>query len=170
VRTASLNDDAHFTALLRRSGWIASRESRIDGRRRWRISGLSAAWSSPAAADDESSTRESSSSKTRRRRRITRDDALRVEPSIWGRRLLARRPEAVDSFATCCDDQLESIDASGASSGCAAHSLNSTDSRWNTTFISQLKSVRGLSWRRDSTPTKTTRTVRMKIGDDADHR
>ena len=71
---------------------------------------------------------------------------------------LARRPEAVDLVRELrCDDQLEAIDASGASIWLrgALDELPTGLALGIPTSSGQLKSVRGLSWRARLTPSAT---------------
>jgi protoporphyrinogen/coproporphyrinogen III oxidase len=84
---------------------------------------------------------------------------------------LARRPEAVDMVRELrCDDQLEAIDASGASLWLrgALDELPTGLVLGIPTSSGQLKSVRGLSWRaRLDAQRDEHAPVRMKVGDDA---
>jgi oxygen-dependent protoporphyrinogen oxidase len=84
---------------------------------------------------------------------------------------LARRPEAVDLVRELgCGDQLESIDASGASIWLrgALDELPTGLALGIPTSSGQLKNVRGLSWRaRLDAQRDEHAPVRMKVGDDA---
>ena len=84
---------------------------------------------------------------------------------------LARRPEAVDLVRELgCSDQLESIDASGASIWLrgALDELPTGLALGIPTSSGQLKNVRGLSWRARLDARRDEHApVRMKVGDDA---
>jgi oxygen-dependent protoporphyrinogen oxidase len=84
---------------------------------------------------------------------------------------LARRPEAVDLVRELgCADQLEAVDASGASIWLrgALDELPTGMALGIPTSSGQLKGVRGLSWRaRLDAQRDEHAPVRMKIGDDA---
>ncbi|HXC18625.1 MAG TPA: protoporphyrinogen oxidase [Acidimicrobiales bacterium] len=84
---------------------------------------------------------------------------------------LARRPEAVDLVRELgCDDQLEAIDASGASLWLrgALDELPTGLVLGIPTSSGQLKTVRGLSWRaRLEAQRDEIAPVRMRVGDDA---
>jgi oxygen-dependent protoporphyrinogen oxidase len=84
---------------------------------------------------------------------------------------LARRPEAIELVRELgCDDQLESIDASGASLWLrgALDELPTGLVLGIPTSSGQLKNIRGLSWRaRLDAQRDEHAPVRMKVGDDA---
>jgi protoporphyrinogen/coproporphyrinogen III oxidase len=84
---------------------------------------------------------------------------------------LARRPEAIDLIRELgCQDQLEAIDASGASIWLrgALDELPTGLALGIPTSSGQLKNVRGLSWRARLDARRDEHApVRMKVGDDA---
>jgi len=138
------------------------------------ISGLSAAWELSGGADGPSASTP--------RVELIEDGAVvggsLATTHFAGRTIdrgadgfLARRPEAVDLVRELgCDDQLESIDASGASIWLrgALDELPTGLALGIPTSSGQLKSVRGLSWRaRLDAQRDEHAPVRMKIGDDA---
>jgi protoporphyrinogen/coproporphyrinogen III oxidase len=138
------------------------------------ISGLSAAWelSGGARGPDDATPRIE----------LIEDGAVVggvLATTQWGDRtidlgadgFLARRPEAVELVRELgCDDQLEAIDASGASIWLrgALDELPAGLALGIPTSPGQLKTIRGLSWRARLDARRDEHApARMKVGDDA---
>jgi len=119
VRTASLNDDPTFMTLLPTSSWTASRESRVDRRgRRWRERTECGVGTLRRCRGTERRDTAHRAHRRRPRRRGSLATTQFADRTIdlGADGFLARRPEAVELVRELgIGDQLEAVDASGAS-------------------------------------------------------